>query len=345
MKNQTRSYHYNISSLISWAFLAIILTHLLSCSNDELEPKIDNLSKSPYFKNNPLAINADTLRILAIGNSYSWDGTAYLQELLDSAHIDRKRYCVYLLTRGNTSLEYWRNTLYSGENCSMYRMAGDVRGVKSQNHTVQELLSQNWDIVVLQQFSKYAIDYDSYNPYLQNLIKAIRTYCENPNVCIAWQLIHSYGKGYERDTLTGYNRWVTITKATKEMVQKDGIDVIIPTGTAIQQARETELETPYDLTRDNTHLCYGVGRYIAACCWMETLFKPSFGVSIKGNTANHPLTESELNDSEMGFIPASSVPVTDQNRDLCQQCALDACTNPYEIHPKGNTTSILNVKK
>lgn len=336
--------HFTVKCLIL-GFLVVNLSGLSSCDNEGHELHPSGEVKEVYFKNTPLSENQDTLRVLVIGNSYSYDGTAYISELLDSAHIERSRYCVYMLAKGNTSLKYWKNELKSGENHFLDRIAGNLR-IPAINATMPKLLSQPWDIVVMQQLSSDAVNYSTYNPSLRILIDSIRNLCTNPDVTLAWQLIHAYGKDSKYNKkLVGYNRWKKIAIATRTMVENDGINIVIPTGTAIQLARETELETPYDLTRDNTHLCYGVGRYIAACCWIETLFKPSFGVSIKGNTANHPLVELELNDSQINFIPASSVPVTDQNRELCQQCALDACTNPYEISPTGNTSTVLNYKK
>ena len=51
--------------------------------------------------------------------------------------------------------------------------------------------------------------------------------------------------------------------------RKAGIRRFIPTGAAVQNARETALGD--DLTRDGYHLSYGVGRYIAAATWYEAL--------------------------------------------------------------------------
>ena len=61
---------------------------------DEDDPEEDE-PIIPYFDNAPLPIGKENLRILAIGNSYTLDGTAYLQELLDNLGLDRSRYCVW----------------------------------------------------------------------------------------------------------------------------------------------------------------------------------------------------------------------------------------------------------
>jgi hypothetical protein len=47
------------------------------------------------------------------------------------------------------------------------------------------------------------------------------------------------------------------------------ISQVVPSGTAIQNARTSVLGN--DLTRDGYHLSWGVGRFVAACTWYESL--------------------------------------------------------------------------
>lgn len=313
--------------------LFAMVTTLFFCacednSIQDIRPLVFSPAPDPASSYIPLC---DTLRILAIGNSYSVDGTAYISEILDNAGVDSTKYCVYLLTQGNTDLKYWSEELSSGEKHLLYRIAGDLR-MPILRSTVDSLLMQKWDVVVLQQFSIYATDYSTFNPYLGQLVKAVKSHCTNPKVSLAWQLIHAYGKGSSRNgKIIGDYRWNYIAYLAQQVMQNDSIDVLIPTGTAIQIARHTSLQTTYDITRDNTHLAYGVGRYIAACTWIQTFFVPIYQFSLLDVTANHALTEKEMNDGELGFIEGSSVPVTDENRGICQRCAMKACWDPFDI--------------
>ena len=119
-----------------------------------------------------------------------------------------------------------------------------------------------------------------------------------------------------------------ICRATQEMVVRDGIDIIVPAGTAIQNARHTSLQTPYDLTRDGTHLAFGTGCYVAAYTWFQSILAPIFNVSILGNKQLHAISEKEQKES---LYPPQ--PVTAENRTLCQLCAYYATLDFYNVTP------------
>lgn len=315
---------------------ALVAALLCSCADgfsDEYEIYNPDDDTPPYFVNNPLQKRDETYKILAIGNSYTDDGTAYIGDIAKGLGIDTASYCVYTLTKGSTSLKHWSSVLQNDKDTvTIYRKAG-TSIVPTRKSTLVNILAQDWDVVVLQQLSSQAINYATYNPHLRQLIDGIRAKCTNPDVAIAWQLIHAYSKGNKSNKgLVGDDRWRRIVNATQIMKQRDGIDIIIPTGTAIQIARHTDLNNASDLTRDNTHLCYGVGRYIAACCWVQTLFSPVYGCDIQQCTSLHPLTESESQESYEGFIPSSSQSVTQENRSPCLQCVAEACAHPFSLN-------------
>lgn len=66
--------------------------------------------------------------------------------------------------------------------------------------------------------------------------------------------------------------------AVKKISRKTGIKVVVPCGSAIQNARTTMLKD--SITRDGYHLHKTFGRYVAACTWFEKIFKQS----VVGNT-------------------------------------------------------------
>lgn len=126
--------------------------------------------------------------------------------------------------------------------------------------------------------------------------------------------------------MSSYERWLLIALAVQQMVMSDGIDVLIPEGTAIQNARNTSLNTEAELTRDGTHLDLGIGRYLAACTWLQSIFAPVFGISILGNKALPEVITQPEGDFD-------SHPVTEDNRELAQRCAVAAVVAPFAITP------------
>lgn len=306
----------------------LLLTLLaVSCAEDD----VDDFSAGPFLENNPLPEGKGSLRVLAIGNSYTIDGTAYIGDILKSLDVDKSSYSLYVLTKGSSSLQYWNQQLSENNVVTAHHIDG-ARFIDAEKANIQELLRYRWDVIVVQQFSRLYIDYGSYNPSLHRIISYIRALCPNPDVTIAWQMIHAYGSDYRyNEGVSGDERWRCIVSATQQMMRYDGIDVVIPTGTAIQIARHSELQTDYDLTRDQTHLCYGVGRYVAAATWVQTLFSPVYGIDVSYARAVHPLTDTEKHESYDGFLPSSSVPVTDENRDVCLDCAVKACCHPFSL--------------
>ena len=79
---------------------------------------------------------------------------------------------------------------------------------------------------------------------------------------------HGGFKNYNRDQLTMYH---AIVDAVKKAGKAYKIKMIIPTGTAIQNARTSFIGD--HMNRDGHHLDVKVGRYTAACTWFERIFK------------------------------------------------------------------------
>ena len=59
-----------------------------------------------------------------------------------------------------------------------------------------------------------------------------------------------------------------------------------------------------------------MGRYTAACAWFQTLIAPRYGISALGNTYTN----------NSGSVPANAA-----NAPLCQEAAVQACINKWEV--------------
>ena len=273
--------------------------------------------------NYPLPSNPDTLRILAIGNSFSDDGTEYLPGLLEAAGIHNV--IVARLYIGGCTLQRHCNEYESkGKDYIYYKSTKNVWETVSKNATILDgIKDEPWDIVTLQQASGYSGKYDSFVPWLPKLIEIVRKEISNPKASIVWHETWAYATnsthGQFKDYNKDQNQMLSEILDCVGKLQKDyNIPVVIPCGEAVQIARGTRLNNSgkvpasskvYELTRDGFHLSRQHGRYLAACTWFETLIKPTLGKSVKGN----PYT---LLDTEYS--------ISAKDAKLCQKCAIKA---------------------
>lgn len=58
---------------------------------------------------NPWPVLKDTMRVLALGNSYTDDATSYLPVFLADSDIDGEKVCVYMGARAAASLQTWND--------------------------------------------------------------------------------------------------------------------------------------------------------------------------------------------------------------------------------------------
>lgn len=277
------------------------------------------------IQNNPLPTSKDTLRVLLIGNSFTSDLTTYIGDILRKSGIDNNSCCVYILWSSGASLQYWSNW-YEDKNIFRITKMGGNLVMEVTEGTVQEILSQNWDVVGLQQTSNYTTKKESYHPYLENMITYIKNDCTNKSVSLCWHLTWSYWDGYDVDGPKEEAGWKEIlATAEDEVILSSGIDVVIPSATAIENARRSTLNTPHSLTRDGRHISYGIGQYILACTLYETIFAPVYGKSILENTA-YPTVYQKDRDEMFEYAD-----VTKETAYLSKLCAISAVRNRKEI--------------
>lgn len=273
----------NSLSIFNFSFPLLTLFFLLittSCSSDDDDDNNNNddyiVPAHPLIVNAPFPEGADTLRVLAIGNSFTEDATRYLSALVDSSSIDRERIGVYIVTSPGARFSHWVETISSDASVEAVCKAGTVP-MRSCG-TMAEVIGQNWDVIVIQQASDVSYKWETFS-VLGEYIPMILSLCSNKNVCLAYQMPWSHTP----DEMPYVMEWNI--KCTRRLTETYGVDVIIPVGTAIQIARETRLNDSMYLTMDKWHLNRGIGRYIASCCWYESIVARCFGTTILNNTA------------------------------------------------------------
>lgn len=218
------------------------------------------------------ASQRDTLRICAIGNSFSDDAIlTHLYELFDSAGIPVILGNAYI---GGCTLERHYNNARQSLPAYTYRKIVRGKQTDTQDSSLDFILSDEpWQFLSFQQSSPLSGIYDSYKPFIGELIKYARGKLKS-STKLMWQMTWAYAHdsthkdfpSYGNDQMRMYN---AIIDATSKVLKDNEFDILLPSGTAIQNARTTPLRGR--LTRDGYHLSLDYGRFIAACTWFESI--------------------------------------------------------------------------
>ena len=220
-----------------------------------------------------------TLRVLAVGNSFSEDAVEqYLYELAHEAGVNLIIGNGY---RGGQSLaSHWKDAT-TGTGTFQYRKIVD--GTKTNRPTTAlryMVTDEPWDIITFQQVSQESGLPDSYEPYLSLLIGYVKALARVDTVRFGFHQTWAYAKDSDHGGFNNYARnqfhmYSCITTAVEQTLRNHReLSLCIPSGTAIQNARTSNILASYpsrDFTRDGYHLDYILGRYIAACTWLEAI--------------------------------------------------------------------------
>ncbi len=213
--------------------------------------------------------------ILSIGNSFSQDAQRYLHQI---ANADAYSLDSFNLHIGGCSLSRHYRNMLSEEKAYFLEMNGKNTGFKVS--LKEALLNREWDVITIQQVSRQAPYYDTYQPYLNKIIEFARLCVPNAKIAVhqTW--------AYEQDSLRlnvelGYKNhtdmFADIKKSYEKAAEEIGADFIIPSGEVFQNLISCGIEKVH---RDTFHASYGLGRYTLGLLWYAMLT----GNDIKNNS-------------------------------------------------------------
>lgn len=254
-------------------FTLFALTAFVSCQKMERPPM--NIIPDP--------VDDGTIRILAIGNSFSEDALeAYLYDIAKANNV---KIVIGNLYIGGATLSQHVTNIKANANAYSFRKI-NTEGVKStvaNTSIATALASEKWTHISFQQESAASGQFETWNnslPELYNYV-APRVQKNNPKFLLhqtwayAKNSTHAGFANYNGDQVQMYKAIVDAVNKAKSLVK---VDLVVPVGTAIQNGRTTVVEDNF--TRDGYHLNLSIGRYLAACTWFEALT----GKSVVGNS-------------------------------------------------------------
>lgn len=221
------------------------------------------------------------IRVLAIGNSFSEDAIENNLYALGKAQGDV--IVVGNLYIGGASLELHSHNAALNLPAYRYRKT-DADGQRHQIDTMtleRALNDEAWDYVSLQQASHFSGQYATYQPYLADMVTFVKKHC--PRARLLWHQTWAYAANSTHDGFANYGRnqqqmYKSIIAASRRAMRDGKFKRVVPSGTAIQNARSSFIGDKLD--RDGYHLNLIYGRYVAACTWLEVLT----GKSAVGNS-------------------------------------------------------------
>jgi len=213
------------------------------------------------------------LKILSIGNSFSMDTMRRLDSIAWGMGVKKMK--LWNLFVPGCSIE--RHYTHATEDIPAYvRYMNTGDGWSDvPNYKISDALAEGgWDWINIQHGSSGGSWYSvpSYYEKLPGLVEYVRQRAPGAGICfnLTWvgEPDHHHREivAMNGDQLGAYQK---IAALTQELIlPMPGIDRVVPTGTAIQNARTAVKEL---LTRDGYHLSRGYGSYIAGLCFYAAL--------------------------------------------------------------------------
>ena len=285
----------------------------------------------------PISVEQDNkkiIKILAIGNSFSQD--ALETYVFDLAQAENIKVIIGNLYIGGASLDlHWQNAREDKSDYAYRKISQNGDKTDTPNTSIARALAdEDWDYISFQQVSSNSGMYDTYTHPLPLLLDYVKQRATNPDVkyilhqtwAYAQNSTHKGFANYNNDQITMHSAIVDAVWRAKDLVS---IDIVVPAGTAIQNARTSVIGD--NLCRDGYHLDVNIGRYTAACTWFETIFKKNV---IDNSYKPDALTNSEAEIARYAahYAVMSPKEITEM-KDFSKQVAVLSASNPIlQLH-------------
>lgn len=270
-----------------------------------------------------------SVKILALGNSYSNDAFAWLYNILESAGYDDV-ILGYIIYGGCNINNHWTNVDDDTSNDFGVETFATYNGRlerypledgKTLRYAYQKMIAMHeWDYVVISHGPKHVEVRETYS-HLRELLDFVKANLRNPGAKFIYHMIWKYN-----DNVAGGSTakcYEDILDITRNVVLKNEEFVeVIPAATMRQNMMSSCL-TDGDISRDYGHMSLGLGRYALGLLWYSCI------------------TGGSLDD--VSFIPASDDvstellarfpfdEVTEEKLTIAKEAIANALLHPYKI--------------
>lgn len=237
----------------------------------------------------------ESIKILAIGNSFSDDAMAYLWDLLRAAGC--KKVIVANLYIGGCTLDKHYSNIQNNTASYTYKKNTNGSFANTASSTIRYGLNdEEWDYITLQQASGSSGMRATYS-HVNDILGIVQA--TNPQAKVYWHMTWAYQQNSTHADFAKYNKsqptmYSAITNAaTKEIQTNSRFVGIIPSGTTIQNLRTSFLGDT--LTRDGYHMSHDFGRYSVGLTWVATILGEKAIDNITWVPSSHAMLSLHLN--------------------------------------------------
>ena len=214
------------------------------------------------------------LKILFIGNSFAQDTMEHTPSIARVLGIESIKFG--LLYVGGCSIDmHYAHAMGNLDVYKYYTSSGDAWHCQPDFRISDALSSEDWDWVAIQHGthgrSRYTSPecYERLTPLIEYVKERVPAHTKIAfNLTWMGEATHQHHEivSYHGDTAEMRRRLIEVTRAT--VAVNPLVDLLIPTGTAIENARTSRIGL---LTRDCYHLSMDKGRFIAGLTFLAAI--------------------------------------------------------------------------
>lgn len=302
IKNQAQTFSQEITMDGTFDTVAVSVrteanANTIKVSYPKQETYFDTIDERLDVLENPFA--SKELNILIVGNSFSAKGvgantnsSAAESSFLTVCYNAGVKCYTEVVGNSGARFEGNYNNYLSGGTCGIHYYGNETSGWTSGGSiTIKEAFEKKpWDFIIFHQGSVESGNLSSYEPYLTNFIKAAKLDCPNEYVKIGLQLTWAYAnsEGTYPNQSTGFSSQTAMYDAIVNCYETESeehkITYVVPSGTAIQNARGTRLGTDHSdfaaSDADAVHI-NNYGSVLTSLAFFSILIGRDYGISIK----------------------------------------------------------------
>ena len=263
-----------------------------------------------------------TLKMLCITSSFGLNTTQLLYDIAKDQGAENV--VIARLYYSGCKLSQHVEFLTTDKPAYTYTKNSDGKWATTNDVTMYYgLKDENWDIIFLQQGAHHAGLVNTYGDYIDTILEYVCEHKTNPNARFVWNMTwafqqdadnNTFNTSYNKSQMTMYNMILDTTK--EKIVPRTDFGAIIPSGTAIQNARTSYFGDT--LTKDTLHL-NNLGRVIA------------------GYTAWATLTGKTIEQINLPPVNSYDLPdyllLTEADKAVIMESVNNAMANPWEVTP------------